>query len=85
ITELAGRHTLVVTLEDGGVHGGVGSAVHEALSQAAVDVPVRQYGVSQEFVVHSTRDELLEDFGLTETDLVKTIAQDPALSAGLQR
>ncbi|GAC57397.1 1-deoxy-D-xylulose-5-phosphate synthase [Gordonia hirsuta DSM 44140 = NBRC 16056] len=79
VVELARRHRLVVTLEDGGVHGGVGSAVHEAMSAARVDVPVRQLGVPQQFVTHATREELLADFGLTSTELVKTIAGDPAL------
>ncbi|GAA3960528.1 1-deoxy-D-xylulose-5-phosphate synthase [Gordonia caeni] len=79
IVESAGRHRLVVTLEDGGVHGGVGAAVHEALSAALVDVPVRQLGVPQQFVTHSSRDELLADFGLTTAELVKTIGADPTL------
>jgi len=80
LTELARRHRLVVTLEDGGVHGGVGAAVHEVLSAAGVDVPVRQLGVPQEFVTHAGRDELLADFGLTATGVVKTIAEDAVLS-----
>jgi 1-deoxy-D-xylulose-5-phosphate synthase len=79
LVRLAGGHRLVVTLEDGGVHGGVGAAVHEALSAARVDVPVRQLGVPQQFVTHSSREELLADFGLTATELVKTIAEDPTL------
>lgn len=79
LVALAGDHRLVVTLEDGGVHGGVGAAVHEALSSVAVDVPVRQLGIPQEFVTHATREELLADFGLTSADLVKRIAADPTL------
>lgn len=79
IVESARGRRLVVTLEDGGVHGGVGSAVHEALSAALVDVPVRQLGIPQQFVTHSTREELLDDFGLTTAELVKTIAADPQL------
>ncbi|MFT3662587.1 MAG: 1-deoxy-D-xylulose-5-phosphate synthase [Gordonia sp. (in: high G+C Gram-positive bacteria)] len=80
IVTAAREHRLVVTLEDGGVHGGVGAAVHRALSAVAVDVPVRRLGIPQEFVVHSTRDELLADFGLTSTELVETLAGDPALT-----
>ncbi|MFT3715062.1 MAG: 1-deoxy-D-xylulose-5-phosphate synthase [Gordonia sp. (in: high G+C Gram-positive bacteria)] len=80
IVQLAGDHRLVVTLEDGAVHGGVGGAVAEALSASAVDVPVRRLGVPQQFVQHSSRDELLGDFGLTPDQLVKTIAADPRLA-----
>ena len=79
VVEQAQRHQLVVTLEDGGVHGGVGAAVHEAMSAARVDVPVRQLGVPQQFATHSSREELLADFGLTAADLITTIAEDPTL------
>ncbi|MFC0315305.1 1-deoxy-D-xylulose-5-phosphate synthase [Gordonia phosphorivorans] len=79
VVDAARRHRLVVTLEDGGVHGGVGATVARTLSAALVDVPVRQLGVPQEFVTHSTRDELLADFGLTTDALVKTISSDPTL------
>ncbi|MFZ2509642.1 MAG: 1-deoxy-D-xylulose-5-phosphate synthase, partial [Gordonia sp. (in: high G+C Gram-positive bacteria)] len=80
IVKLSGEHQLVVTLEDGGVHGGVGSAVHEALSAARVDIPVRQLGIPQQFATHATRDELLADFGLTAAELITTISGDPTLA-----
>ena len=79
VVEQARAHRLVVTLEDGGVQGGVGATIARTLSAAHVDVPVRQLGVPQEFATHSTRDELLDDFGLTAEALVKTISSDPTL------
>ncbi|GEE02629.1 1-deoxy-D-xylulose-5-phosphate synthase [Gordonia spumicola] len=75
IVELARSHRLVVTLEDGGVQGGVGAAVSRALSDAGVLVPVLQRGVPQQFVTHSTREELLADFGLVADDLAESIAK----------
>ena len=40
VAELAVEHKLVVTIEDNGVRGGVGSAVSAALRRAEIDVPL---------------------------------------------
>ena len=76
IAVLARDHRLVVTLEDGGVQGGVGAAVVRSLADAGVSTPVRQRGVPQQFVTHSTREEILVDFGLTDVDLADSIVKD---------
>ncbi len=73
IADLARRHRLVVTLEDSGVRGGVGSAVSDALSDAGVAVPVHHRGIPQRFVEHASRGQLLSGFGLTAQDLARTI------------
>ena len=73
IVDLARDHRLVVTLEDNGVHGGVGSAISDRLRRAGVDVPVQQRGITQEFLAHSSRNEILGDLGLTAQDLARTI------------
>ena len=59
IAELAKAHKLVVTLEDNGVRGGVGSAVSAALRRAEIDVPCRDVGLPQEFLPHASRGEVL--------------------------
>ena len=46
VGELAAAHKLVVTIEDNGVHGGVGSAVSAALRRAEIDVPCRDRRVA---------------------------------------
>ncbi|RPA20040.1 1-deoxy-D-xylulose-5-phosphate synthase [Gordonia sp. OPL2] len=81
IAELATRHRLVVTLEDSGVRGGVGSAISDALSSADVAVPVQHRGIPQQFVQHASRGQLLAEFGLTAQDLARTIT---ATVAGMQ-
>ncbi|MFJ5233901.1 1-deoxy-D-xylulose-5-phosphate synthase [Kitasatospora sp. NPDC088391] len=62
---LAARHRLVVTVEDNGRAGGVGSAIAQALRDADVDVPLRDFGIPQEFLDHASRAEILEEIGLT--------------------
>jgi len=65
LTELAARHRLVVTVEDNGRVGGVGSAVAQALRDAEIDVPTRELGIPQEFLDHASRSEILDELGLT--------------------
>jgi len=73
IIELARGHRLVLTLEDGGVHGGVGSAVSQTLRTAELDVPCRDLGVPQKFLDHASRGEVLALLGLTAQDLSRKI------------
>ncbi|MCV7300113.1 1-deoxy-D-xylulose-5-phosphate synthase [Mycobacterium barrassiae] len=73
IAELAAGHKLVVTIEDNGVAGGVGSAVSAALRRAEIDVPCRDVGLPQEFFAHASRGEVLADVGLTDRNIARQI------------
>ena len=73
LAELAPAHKLVVTLEDNGVHGGIGSSVSAALRRNEIDVPCRDVGVPQEFHAHASRTELLTDVGLTDQHVARQI------------
>jgi len=70
---LALAHKLVVTLEDNGVRGGVGSAVSAALRAADIDVPCRDIGVPQRFLDHAARAEVLAESGLTEQHVARQV------------
>nr|WSX75984.1 1-deoxy-D-xylulose-5-phosphate synthase [Streptomyces sp. NBC_00899] len=69
LPELAARHRMVAVVEDNGRAGGVGSAVAQALRDAGVDVPVRDFGIPQQFLAHAKRGELLADLGLTPAEI----------------
>ncbi|MDR2493140.1 MAG: 1-deoxy-D-xylulose-5-phosphate synthase [Coriobacteriales bacterium] len=85
LDEAAVRHAaqtrLIVTLEDGVVHGGFGSAVLEALARhsvaeagAAVPVPnVLNLGIPDQFVTHGAVSRLFEELGLTPRDIAAAI------------
>jgi 1-deoxy-D-xylulose-5-phosphate synthase len=73
VAELASAHKLVVTLEDNGVNGGVGSAVSAALRRKEIDVPCRDVGLPQQFFDHASRGEVLAEAGLTEQDVARQI------------
>jgi 1-deoxy-D-xylulose-5-phosphate synthase len=74
LIELAAAHRLVVTVEDNGRTGGVGSAIAQALRDAGVDVPLRDLGIPQEFLAHAGRGEILEEIGLTGTGVAAQTA-----------
>ncbi|MBW9213350.1 1-deoxy-D-xylulose-5-phosphate synthase [Mumia sp. zg.B53] len=65
LVELAARHRLLVTIEDSGRVGGMGSVLTQMLADADVRTPVRVHGVTQEFFDHAKRAVLLERMGLT--------------------
>ncbi|HEY5855459.1 MAG TPA: transketolase C-terminal domain-containing protein, partial [Aldersonia sp.] len=73
LVEFAARFRLVVTVEDGGVHGGVGSTLSAALRAADIDVPCRDLGIPQEFLEQGSREAILRDLGLTAQDIARRI------------
>jgi 1-deoxy-D-xylulose-5-phosphate synthase len=70
---LALLHKLVVTMEDHGVHGGIGSSVSAALRRNEIDVPCRDVGMPQEFQAHASRGEVLAENGLTDQNVARQI------------
>ena len=59
------QYPLVVTVEEGALMGGFGSAVLEAASDAGLDTRrIRRLGVPDRFVEHASRQELLANLGL---------------------
>ena len=72
---MAGRHRLVVTVEDGGGHGGIGSAVAAALRAAEVDVPLRDLALPQRFFEHASRGDVLASVGLTAQDVARRVTE----------
>jgi 1-deoxy-D-xylulose-5-phosphate synthase len=75
LVELAAGHRLVVTVEDGGRAGGVGTTLTQALQDRDCDVPVRTLGLPQAFLEHGSRGQVLADVGLTEQDIARRIAE----------
>ncbi|MGY1755136.1 1-deoxy-D-xylulose-5-phosphate synthase [Blastococcus sp. SYSU D01042] len=72
---LVSGHRLVVTVEDGGRAGGVGTTLTQALQDREIDVPVRALGLPQQFFEHGSRGQVLADVGLTEQDVARRIAE----------
>ena len=82
IMPLAQRIGQVVTMEEGCLMGGFGSAVTEALMDNNVLVPVLRLGVPDKLVDHAKPDESKADLGLTPSQMAERILQSfkPRLS-----
>jgi 1-deoxy-D-xylulose-5-phosphate synthase len=75
VLELAASHDLLVTVEEGCIMGGAGSAVAEALAAAAVVVPLMQLGLPDKFIDHGDAQQLLAQCGLDATGIVASVRQ----------
>jgi 1-deoxy-D-xylulose-5-phosphate synthase len=64
LRDVAGRHDLLVTLEEGAIMGGAGSAVLEALALAGVSKPVLRLGLPDRFIAQGDHAKLLALQGL---------------------
>ncbi|CAO5168694.1 1-deoxy-D-xylulose-5-phosphate synthase [Frankia sp. AiPs1] len=72
---LARDHDLVVTIEDNGRVGGVGSSLAQLLRDSDVDVPLRDFGIAQRFLDHGKRNEILAEVGLAPQDLARKVVE----------
>lgn len=73
VVELAREHRLVVSIEDGIRVGGVGTRIRQDLRAAGVDTAVDELGLPDEFLDHASRDQILEDAGLTDQRIARDI------------
>ncbi|MGW7237517.1 1-deoxy-D-xylulose-5-phosphate synthase [Streptomyces sp. NPDC054804] len=70
---LAERHRVVVTVEDNIRVGGVGATIAQALRDAGVDVPLRDFGIPPRFLDHASRAEVMTEIGLTAPDIARQV------------
>jgi 1-deoxy-D-xylulose-5-phosphate synthase len=77
----ARRHRLVAVVEDNGRVGGFGDAVSRLLRDHDIDVPVKTFGLPQEFLAHGDRGEVLAAVGLTPQHLARQITEAVARRA----
>jgi 1-deoxy-D-xylulose-5-phosphate synthase len=89
LLQLAASHQALVTLEEGALMGGAGSAVLEALQDAGVNIPVLRIGVPDVFTEHGDPAKILSSLGLDAAGIEASVrgrfaallqAADPAAS-----
>jgi len=73
IVDFARDHRLVVSIEDGVRVGGVGTRIRQDLRAAGVDTAVDELGLPDAFLDHASREEILEDAGLTDQRIARDI------------
>ena len=83
VTELARCHDAIITVEEGSVMGGAGSAVLEALAAEGMSKPVLNLGLPDRFIDHGDPARLLALCGLDaagiERSIVERFGSRPAL------
>ncbi len=73
---------LVVTVEEGTLEGGFGSAVLEAANAAGLDTRnIIRRGIPDQFIEHGERHELLADLGLTAEGLADVVREHHSTQA----
>jgi len=75
VAQLAASHDLLVTIEEGSIMGGAGSAVAEALSAAGIVKPLLQLGLPDKFIDHGDATQLLAQCGLDAAGITASVNQ----------
>ncbi|WP_435405945.1 1-deoxy-D-xylulose-5-phosphate synthase [Rhodoferax lithotrophicus] len=75
LVQVAADHDALVTLEEGAVMGGAGSAVLEALAAAGLVKPLLQLGLRDEFIEHGDPAKLLALQGLDARGIEASVSQ----------
>ena len=73
LTNISKNHDLIITLEEGVLSGGFGSAVSSFLHDKSFKINLKRLGVPDYYIDHGTRDELLNDVGLSSSNIISTI------------
>ncbi|MCI0400201.1 MAG: 1-deoxy-D-xylulose-5-phosphate synthase [Gammaproteobacteria bacterium] len=73
ILQLAARHDLLVSIEENVVAGGAGSGIGECLAAHGACHPVIHYGLPDRLIQHGSREDMLEDAGLTRESFLRFV------------
>ncbi|MGE5649077.1 MAG: 1-deoxy-D-xylulose-5-phosphate synthase [Bacillota bacterium] len=73
VAQLAQEHDALVTVEEGAVMGGAGSAVAEALAAAGIVKPILHLGLPDKFIDHGDAAQLLAQCGLDGAGIAAAI------------
>lgn len=75
LKEIALHFDELITIEDGCLQGGFGSAVTEYFSDHRFKINVTRLGIPDQFIEHGTTEELHEECGLDSETILETILQ----------
>ena len=67
------KYTALVTIEDGCLQGGVGSAVLEFMSDNNYNLKVKRLGIPDDFVHHGTQEELHNECGFDVKAIIDSV------------
>jgi 1-deoxy-D-xylulose-5-phosphate synthase len=73
LTEVFEKFKYIVTVEDGTIQGGFGSAILEFMAQNNHSANVKLLGVPDKFIEHGTPEELYKQCGIDTKGIVKSV------------
>ncbi len=73
ILELAGNHSLLVSIEENAVIGGAGSEVERVLAEQGINLPMLRLGLPDRFIDHGEQGQLLAELGLDKDGIVQAV------------
>jgi len=65
------KHRKVITVEDGSVNGGMGSAILEFVSEKGIPAEIRRIGIPDRFIDHGTIEELYKECGMDRENIIQ--------------
>ena len=73
--EVFSRYNKVITVEDGTIVGGLGSAILEFMADHGYNSRVKRLGVPDRFIDHGTQEELWAECGYDKTAIVEAVKE----------
>ncbi|MEN3372537.1 1-deoxy-D-xylulose-5-phosphate synthase [Dechloromonas sp. ZS-1] len=73
VVELAGNHSLLVSIEENAVIGGAGSEIERVLAERGIHTPVLRLGLPDRFIDHGEQGQLLAELGLDKDGIVRAV------------
>jgi 1-deoxy-D-xylulose-5-phosphate synthase len=73
--EVFNRFDRVITVEDGCIQGGMGSAVLEFMADQGYAAKVKRLGIPDEFIEHGTQKELYDLCGYGKKDIQRAVTE----------
>jgi len=67
------KASMFISLEDGSISGGAGSAVQEFCGRNNIIIKSEIFGIPDEFIEHASREEMLDQAGLTATKILSKL------------
>ncbi len=80
--EVFGKFKKIITVEDGCLMGGFGSAVVEFMADQKYQAEVVRLGIPDKYIHHGTQEELWEECGFHTSGIVATVKQMLSITDG---
>lgn len=75
LDEVAAKFDTIITVEDGVIEGGFGSAVTEYFASSGKNISITRLGIPNRFIEHGTQEELYRECGFDALGICSTVIE----------